>query len=144
MWGGSEDDHHRPRIFIYTLPSRYTTCRRQNYGGANYGAEQRIPDALAESRWVTSNPEEADFFYVPALFYALHSDQMSEDLPELGMAHWGAKSSMACAWRGGCMERGGGDFDILHSALEVCGANLTTLKEGLHATNISWVDLASL
>jgi hypothetical protein len=56
----------------------------QNYGVHNYGAEQRIPDSLAESRWVTSNPEEADFFYVPAFFYCLHSDYTSDDLPELG------------------------------------------------------------
>lgn len=61
-----------PKIYIYDLPA-YSNCQ-SHVGGENliYGAEQILPKALRQSQiYVTTNPEEADFFYVDAHLYCI-------------------------------------------------------------------------
>lgn len=62
-----------PKIYLYKLPERFRNCSEVDTYEAfsNYGAETYIPTALKESPYVTSNPEEADFFWVTAYLYCI-------------------------------------------------------------------------
>ncbi|KAK9830108.1 hypothetical protein WJX72_009832 [[Myrmecia] bisecta] len=50
-------------------------CNASSWETSNYGAEVAIPNAIRASRYVTSDPAEADFFLVPAPLYCLQTEQ---------------------------------------------------------------------
>lgn len=61
-----------PKIFIYSLPEKYhnmTQFGNEVTSVANfYALDYVFPTLLKDSPHVTTEPEEADFFYVRALF----------------------------------------------------------------------------
>lgn len=65
----------RPRIYVYQLPANYTTTNyaddpngKGQWGGL-YGLESLFPHLLLSSPYVTTNPDEADFFYMHSFLY---------------------------------------------------------------------------
>ncbi|KAK9819900.1 hypothetical protein WJX72_003779 [[Myrmecia] bisecta] len=73
----------RPQIYIYELPAEYRACKiwsehtepGKGYEAFNYGTEKRLPEVLRNSSYWTSDPEEADLFYMDAWFYCLYAEQ---------------------------------------------------------------------
>ena len=78
-----------PKIYVYDLPVYWTNCTNE-FGQIThtpdvwrwhlYGAELTIPEALNDSQYTTSDPEEADLFYVHVHFYCKGG---SIDIPAL-------------------------------------------------------------
>ena len=70
---GGKHAELRPKLFMYELPDHFSKCapgmNMETWQFYNYGAEVMIPRWLNKSTFLTTDPEEADLFYVPALFY---------------------------------------------------------------------------
>lgn len=68
-----ERDFTSPKIYVYPLPYYLATCDwdapENPWNLSIYGVETMLPPRIRNSQHVTHDPEEADFFYVPTLFY---------------------------------------------------------------------------
>ena len=63
----------RPRIFMYDLPDTWKQCAphidMDDWSFSLYGSELQVARYLKSSPHLTEFAEEADFFYVPAMFH---------------------------------------------------------------------------
>eukprot|EP00884_Botryococcus_braunii_P022615 jgi/Botrbrau1/9037/Bobra.0376s0014.1 len=61
------------KIYIYDLPAHLQNCTDEAdmWQYSLYGGEIRLPRLLRASSHVTQDPEEADYFYVPPIFFCL-------------------------------------------------------------------------
>ena len=69
-----QDASASPKIYMYNLENNWTHGEHPDYPDkswryTNYGAEAAIPLELKDSPHLTTDPAEADFFYVNAFFY---------------------------------------------------------------------------
>lgn len=87
VWSGPDRNSSiYPRIFVLPLPPIFTCSLSNAYEFKMYGTEKSIPLALARSSFVTSDPADADFFYVPAHIYCTETQLKGAEhkLPLLG------------------------------------------------------------
>ena len=65
--------YDRPKIYIYDLPYNWTHCAphvdEDFWAIYGYGSEIEVGRYFNRSAHRTSDPEDADLFFVPALFY---------------------------------------------------------------------------
>jgi hypothetical protein len=59
------------KIYIYSLPASLQNCtdEAEMWQHHLYGGEIKLPRLIAASAHVTKDPEEADYFYVPTVFF---------------------------------------------------------------------------
>ncbi|KAK9805103.1 hypothetical protein WJX73_008096 [Symbiochloris irregularis] len=84
--GSHEQGALEVQIYIYDLPANFQNLStlephaQSAYNSFLYGAEKRLPEALHEAGYVTTNASQAKFFLVPIWLYAVR-EHASLQLP---------------------------------------------------------------
>ena len=62
----------RPRVFVYNLPAGFNTWRERSPRGSDRDLAYMLWNRLGSSEYVTTDPSEADLFFLPVTPLAYH------------------------------------------------------------------------
>lgn len=97
-------DAVRPKIYVYDLPEKYRTSkftemRQPDFPMKShpYSLDHYLPILIRDSPYVTTNGEEADFFYVPIILYGVDSAlQFAAEVLQVGRVTGAAACIAGC------------------------------------------------